>query len=370
LAIVSQIMGIVDGIAPSYLKSEKDKIGLQVGDPGAQVNKVLVTLELTGEVVKEAWDKEVQLILSHHPLIYQSLDRVTANDHIGGLVAALIKSDISVLVAHTNLDRAREGVSDVLARVLDLQDIEVLLPARDIQMFKLVVFVPKENVDEMISALGNAGGGVIGDYSHCTFRSEGTGTFYPMLGARPYLGNIGELNRVDEYRLEILVSPDRIEGVIKTMLDVHPYEEVAYDIYEVKNPPPGVGFGRVGNMIKPRKLRDCVEHWSDKLDCELRVSGDWEMTVNRVAVCGGSGGELIGVARGAGADVFVTGDVKYHAAHAARAMGLALVDAGHAETERLIVPEIARELQRRIYESGMKVEVLISEIDTSPWNKE
>ncbi|HZD60120.1 MAG TPA: Nif3-like dinuclear metal center hexameric protein [Anaerolineae bacterium] len=369
MAIVAQIMGIVDTIAPAYLKFEADKIGLQVGSPNAAVNRVLVTLELTGEVIAEAQDKGAQLILSHHPLIFQSLDRVLADDYVGGLVTGLIKSDISLLAAHTNLDRTRDGVSDVLARALDLQDVEALLPARDIQMFKLVVFVPKENVDEMVSALGNAGGGVIGDYSHCTFRTEGTGTFYPMLGAHPYLGAVGELNRVDEYRLEILVSPDKIERAIHTMLEVHPYEEVAYDIYEVKNPPAGVGFGRVGNMAKPLKLRNCVERWSDVLDADLRVSGDWNMVINRVAVCGGSGGELIGVAKASGADVFVTGDIKYHAAHAAHAIGLAIVDAGHAETERLVVPELAKELQRRIFESGLDVDVAVSELNTNPWNR-
>lgn len=370
MAVVSQVMGIVDGIAPSYIKFEADKIGLQVGSMNAGVNKVLVTLEITEEVLKEAQGKGVQLILSHHPLIFTSLERVLAEDYAGGLVTSLIKAEISLVVAHTNLDRARDGVSDVLARVLGLQEIEVLLQARDIPMYKIAVFVPKENVDELISAMGNVGSGVIGDYSHCTFRTPGTGTFYPMLGAQPYLGKVGELNEVDEYRLEMLVSPDRVERVIATMLDVHPYEEVAYDLYEVKTPPPGVGFGRVGNTPKPRKLRDYAEHWSDQLDCDLRVSGDWNMTVNRVAVCGGSGGELIGVAKASGADVFITGDIKHHAAHAAKALGLALVDAGHAETERLIVPELAKELQRRIYESGMKVEVLVSEIDTSPWNKD
>jgi dinuclear metal center YbgI/SA1388 family protein len=370
MAVVAQIMGLVNSIAPTYLKSESDKVGLQVGSTGAGVNKVLVALEVTGEVIKEARDKGTQLIFSHHPLIFQSLDRVLVEDHAGGLVIDLIASGISVLVAHTNLDRARNGVSDVLAHVLGLHDIEVLLPASDIHMFKLVVFVPKENISEVISAVGNVGGGVIGEYSHCTYRVEGKGTFYPLLGAHPFLGKTDELNEVDEYRLEILVAPDRIEQVIKTMLDVHPYEEAAYDVYDVINPPPGVGFGRVGNMVKPRKLRDCVENWADKLGADVKVSGDLDMVINRVAVCGGSGGELIGIAKASGADVYVTGDIKYHAAHAALAMGLAIVDAGHAETERLVIPEVARELQRTINEAGLKVDVLISEIDTSPWNRD
>ncbi|MCL6472366.1 MAG: Nif3-like dinuclear metal center hexameric protein [Firmicutes bacterium] len=369
-ATVSQIMGIVDSIAPGYLRSEGDNVGLHVGDPNSSVNRLLVTLEVIPEVINEARDKGAQMILSHHPLIYKSLSRVLATDDVGGLVTKLIKSDISLLVAHTNLDRAKDGVSDVLARALGLQDIEVLLEARDIAMYKLVVFVPKENIDEMIAALGNAGAGIIGDYSHCSFRTEGTGTFYPMLGAQPYLGKVGELNQVDEYRLEVLVSPDKIERVVQTMLAIHPYEEVAYDIYQVKNAPAGVGFGRIGNLAKPRKLGELADTWCDILESNLKISGDRDKIVKRVAVCGGSGGELIPIAKASGADVYVTGDVKYHAAHAAKAIGLAIVDAGHGETERLVVPELAKRLQQLIYGSGLTVEVLVSDINTSPWNKD
>ncbi|MEW5706438.1 MAG: Nif3-like dinuclear metal center hexameric protein [Actinomycetota bacterium] len=370
MAVVSQLIEVVEKIAPSYLRYEKDRIGLQVGNPNNLVDRILVTLEVTGEVIQEARDKKVQLIITHHPLIFRSLDRILASDHIGGLVTSLIKYDVSVIAAHTNLDRAREGVSDALAHALGLEDIKVLYPASDVHMFKLVVFVPKEDVQAMISALGNAGGGIIGNYSHCSFRSEGIGTFYPMVGARPHLGKIGELNQVDEYRLEMLVTPDRLDGVIQTMLEVHPYEEVAYDVYEVMNPPAGVGFGRVGNLVEPLTLRNCVALWSEKLGSNLRVLGDWDAKIKRVAVCGGSGGDLIRAAKSAKADVFVTGDVKYHTAHDAKAMGLALIDAGHAETEKLIIPEFAAKIQNQISSLGLEAEVLISEIDTNPWNKE
>lgn len=369
MVVVSQIAEIVENLAPSYMRYEKDKIGLQVGSRKATVDKALVALEVTDEVVREAREKGVQLIISHHPLIFRSLDRVAVDDHIGGLVTALIKSGISLIAAHTNLDRVKGGVSDVLAKALGLEDIMVLQPAADIQMFKLAVFVPKENIEEMIQALGNAGGGIIGDYSHCSFRSEGTGTFYPMPGAKPYLGEVGELNQVEEYRLEILVNPGALNRVVRAMLDVHPYEEAAYDIYEVKNPPAGVGFGRVGNLVKAKTLRECVQSWKDALRADLRVAGDLDMEIKRVAVCGGSGAELMSVAKASGADVFVTGDIKYHTAHDARAMGLAIIDAGHAETERLIVPVLAKDIRKLIVESGFDVDVLISEVDTNPWNR-
>ncbi|HEY3373449.1 MAG TPA: Nif3-like dinuclear metal center hexameric protein [Candidatus Aquicultor sp.] len=369
MTVVSQIMGIVEDIAPAYYKSEQDKIGLQVGNPAADVTKVLATLEITPGVIREAREKGAQLIFSHHPLIFQSLDRVLINDYIGGMVTTLIQSGISVLVAHTNLDRARDGVSDVLAAALGLEDIQVMLPAGDIQIFKLVVFVPAENINEMIAAVGNAGGGIIGDYSHCTFRAQGTGTFYPMVGAQPYLGSVGELNQVDEYRLEVLIAPNKVDRVVQAMLNTHSYEEPAFDIYEVKTPPSGVGFGRIGNLEKPHSLRQCIEKWSVVLDSELKVAGDWKITVKRVAVCGGSGGELMSVAKASGADVYVTGDIKHHAAHAALGMGLAIVDAGHAETERLVIPEVAKEIQRKIYEERLDVSVIVSEVNTIPWNK-
>lgn len=367
MATVAQIMGIIDMIAPAYYKMEKDKIGLQVGDPNARVSKILVALEVTQQVVDEAKEQGAGLIVSHHPLIYKGLENVVANDYIGGLVTGLIKSEIAVLVAHTNLDRAVGGVSDALAKAIGLKDTEVLVAASDLQMFKLVVFVPVENTQELISAVGDAGGGVIGNYSHCTFRSGGTGTFYPMQGARPYLGETGALNQVEEERLEVLVSGDKIRRVIQAMLAAHPYEEVAYDIYEVKNAPVGVGLGRVGNLDEDRNLRQCVEAWEKALNSRLKVSGDLNIVVKRVAVCGGSGAELMRAAKSAGADVYITGDIKYHAAHDAVAMGLAVVDAGHGETERLVVPELAGKLQHMASSNGLDVEVVVSRINTIPW---
>jgi putative NIF3 family GTP cyclohydrolase 1 type 2 len=183
------------------------------------------------------------------------------------------------------------------------------------------------------------------------------------------VGNVGELNQVAECRLEILASPAKLNNTIKAMLKAHPFEEVAYDVYEVLNPQAGVGLGRVGNLAKKKTLGSCIELWEGKLGCRLRVAGDLDKPIERVAVCGGSGADLVGAAKSAGADVLITGDVKHHAAHAALDAGLAIVDAGHAETERLVVPELAKLVRHALKENALDAEVVVSEIDTSPWSK-
>jgi hypothetical protein len=208
-----------------------------------------------------------------------------------------------------------------------------------------------------------------GDYGYCTFRSAGTGTFLAQGGAKPYVGSVGELNQVPEYRLEILASPAKLSNAIKAMREAHPYEEVAYDVYEVQNPQAGVGLGRVGNLMEKKTLGSCIDCWESKLGCRFRVAGDMYKLVDRVAVCVGSCADLVGVAKSAGADVLITGDVRHHAAHAALDAGLAIVDAGHAETERLVVPELAKLIRHALKENALDAEVVVSKIDTSPWNK-
>ncbi|MBI4734045.1 MAG: Nif3-like dinuclear metal center hexameric protein [Rubrobacteridae bacterium] len=367
--IVSQIISVLDEIAPPYLKMSYDKVGLQVGGRKAVVDKILVTLEITDGVIDEAIEKRANLIISHHPLIFRSLDRIIEDDHIGSLIAKLIKADIGVLVAHTNLDRAAHGVNAVLAGALDLQNIEILEIAADIKMNKIVVFAPKENIQAIINAAAEAGAGIIGDYSYCSFRAEGIGTFVPGANTNPYIGKTGMINEAHELRLEMVVTPNKVNAVVEAILKNHPYEEVAYDVYELNNSPVGVGMGRIGDLSEPKPLKECVDTWEKGLSCRMRVAGNIDKIVKRVAVCGGSGSSLIGMAKAAGADVLITGDVKHHEAHAALESGLAIVDAGHAETERLVVPELAKLLRSSLADIKSDVEVIVSKVDTSPWNK-
>jgi dinuclear metal center YbgI/SA1388 family protein len=366
---VSDIIRIVNEIAPEHLAMKEDKVGLQVGGKDASVNHVLVTLDVNESVLQEAIDINAQLIVSHHPVIFDELKTVVDSEFVGRIIKKAIKNDISIYVAHTNLDKVIGGVSDVLAEILGLMNIEILFPD-DIKsdFYKLVVFVPPENIDEVSDAICKAGAGIIGDYDYCTFKTKGTGAFRAGKNTNPAIGETGKYNQVEEYRLETLVEKDRIEMAISAMLKTHPYEEVAYDIYEVKEFS-RAGLGRIGDLEEETLLTDCIKEWSLKLgNKNLKVSNDLNRKVKRVAVCGGAGGDLISIAKSKGADMFVSGDIKYHTALSAASMGIALVDAGHDFTEKLIVPKLADEVRLRCERLDFGVKVSNSKIDTNPWS--
>jgi dinuclear metal center YbgI/SA1388 family protein len=358
---VSDVTKLLDKFAPPYLAAEDDRVGLQLGDPENEVAKILITLDVLPEVVEEARAQGASLIVSHHPLIRAEVPDLVPTEPAGRVLLLAARAGISIFVAHTNLDKTKGGVSDVLAAELGLTDTEVLLPEAEANTYKLAVFVPEEAVANVIEAMSRAGAGIIGNYSHCTFRSPGIGTFKPEQGAKPAVGRVAELNEVKEYRLETVVEGERLGDIIAAMIKAHPYEEVVYDLYQRKNP--SVGFGRIGNLQKELTLEDCINRWKEELGVKSsRVAGDLERKIKRVAVCGGSGGELIVPAKRKGADVFLTGDIKYHQAQLGKEIDLALVDFGHFYTERVILPRIASLIKG----AGLGLEVTISEKVTDP----
>lgn len=366
---VSDIIKIVNEIAPEHLAMKEDKVGLQVGGKDASVNHVLVTLDVNESVLQEAIDINAQLIVSHHPVIFDELKVVVDSELVGRIIKKAIKNDINIYVVHTNLDKVIGGVSDVLAETLGLMNIEILF-SDDIKsdFYKLVVFVPPKNIDEVSDAICKAGAGVIGDYDYCTFKTNGTGTFRAGENTNPAIGEVGKYNQVEEYRLETLVEKGKIESVVSAMLKAHPYEEVAYDIYKVKEFP-RAGLGRIGNLKEETLLTDCIKEWSLKLgNKNLKVSSGLNRKVKRVAVCGGSGGDLISTAKSKGADMFVSGDIKYHTALSAVSMGIVVVDAGHNFTERLVLPKLAKEIELKCKELNLEVKISTSIVDTNPWN--
>ncbi|MQL53145.1 Nif3-like dinuclear metal center hexameric protein, partial [Desulfofundulus thermobenzoicus] len=241
------ICELLEGLAPLELAEPWDNPGWQLGDPGVPVERVLLSLDVDEGVCREAIEMSARLIITHHPLFFKEIKEIRLDSPRGALVAGLIKAGIGVYAAHTNLDSARWGVNDALARRLNLRDIQVLRPVRE-KYLKLVVFVPLDHVDGVREALGKAGAGWIGNYSDCTFGVQGTGTFRPREGTNPYIGTRGQLEKVPEVRLETIL-PKRLEKqVIEAMLRAHPYEEVAYDLYPLANSfPTGRGLGRVGN---------------------------------------------------------------------------------------------------------------------------
>ncbi|MCS5696157.1 Nif3-like dinuclear metal center hexameric protein [Desulfofundulus thermocisternus] len=364
----ASVAKIIEEMAPLELAEPWDNPGWQLGDPGAPVRRILLCLDVNEAVCREALERDVQLIVAHHPLFFKELKQIRMDRPAGALVAGLIRAGVSVYAAHTNLDRCRGGVNDVLARRLRLQDIQVLSPGKE-QYLKLVVFVPLEHVDAVRSAIGAAGAGWIGNYSDCTFGVEGTGTFRPLEGTNPYIGRQGRLEQVREVRLETIVPQRLVERVVRAMLEAHPYEEVAYDLYPLANQvTPSSGLGRIGVLEETLPLKDFVTYVKEVLELPaVRWGGEKGRPVKRVALCGGSGGDLWPRALALNADVFVTGDVGYHTARDMLAAGLAFVDAGHFGTERVILPVLQEYLHHACQERGLAVECLLSNAEEDPY---
>jgi hypothetical protein len=249
---------------------------------------------------------------------------------------------------HTNADRVRGGLNDLLAQGLRLRDVEVLEPSPPTGLLKLAVFVPLDHVDSVRQAMAAAGAGRLGDYAECSFNSPGTGTYRPLPGAQPYAGAVGELARAEELRLEMLVPRRTLPAVLSAMFAAHPYEEVAYDLYPLENPFPGAGDGRIGRLDPPRSLQALAQAAQKFLQAPaLRVVGETERTINTVAVASGSAGSLIARAAARGAEAMLLGECQHHHVLLARQLGLALLEAGHHATERLIIPYFVTYLKGR-----------------------
>lgn len=350
------IIAILERIAPVGLAEPEDSIGLQVGDPNAEVRSVAVALDPLPAIIRRAAGAE--LLVSHHPIIRRPLSGIDFASMEGDAIRAAIKSDLTVYVMHTNYDAAPGGVSDAMAAVLGVSETEPLARSAGDKRFKIAVFVPEEAVFTVRDAMAEAGAGIIGEYSHCSFRTQGIGTFLPLAGASPYVGRVGHIEEVAEWRLEMLVAESRRDAVVAAMIAAHPYEEVAYDIYELANPPSGSGMGRVGR-IEPTAASDLLQLVRDKLRApDSRYFGPDDAVFERIAVCGGSGGRLIPEAARAGAQAYVTGDVGYHARLLAAHLGLAVIDAGHRETEMPGVRRLAASLRALLKAENIHVRLI------------
>lgn len=362
------IFNIIEDIAPCRLAESWDSVGLQVGDPRGVVDRVLLSLDVNLGVAKEAKEKGAGLIISHHPLMLKPPGVISLEHPFGELVGYLIKNDITVYTAHTNLDVAVGGVNSALASRLGLSNPFVLHKTGQERYVKLALFVPVSHAESVLSAVSEAGAGWIGNYSHCTFMITGVGTFKPLAGTNPYIGKTGEMERVEEVKLETIVPAGRLDPVVRAMLRVHPYEEVAYDLYPLENAARAHGLGRVGTLEEPLSFRLFAEKVKASLALPVvRLGGAPESKVKKVAVCGGSGADFWPDALRAGADTIVTGDVKYHVAQDMLASGLKFIDAGHFGTEVLVLPALQNDLANRCSEAGIKVEFIISRTNTDPF---
>lgn len=365
---VSDIVGIINKIAPVRFAEAWDNPGLQVGDSAATAERIMVALDACQGSVAAAIAHGCTLLLTHHPLLFKPLKRLSRQDPDGALVCRAIEGGLTIVALHTNYDVATGGVNDLLAERLGIAVTGPLQVTAVDEMVKLVVFVPAGYEDTVLSSLSQCTAR-IGKYSDCSFRVAGTGTFRPLAGSAPFIGTTGELASVQESRVEVILLRSDSDAAVAALKKVHPYEEPAYDFYPLINRGEAHGLGRIGDLQSSVTLLEFARTIKERLDIPaVRYVGDSERTVKRVALCGGSGVSLLREARFKGADLLVTGDVKYHDAREAEAHGIALVDAGHFATERLMISGLADALGNELALRGFTADLVKFDGEKEPFS--
>lgn len=353
-----------ENITPLAIAWKGDNVGLQVGRGSDTITNILVSLDATVDVAVEAKKKKANLIVTHHPLLFHPLKNVTLQSRVGALVLYLAEHKINLYAAHTNLDSVRWGVNFVLAQALGLKHISILSPLHE-SLTKITVFVPRKYVEQVAAAMHDAGAGTFTKYDTCSFRTDGTGTFRGMNDAKPFLGQVGKVERAEETRLEMLCETWKVNSVIAAMMKAHPYEEVAYDVYPLMNKNTEYGLGAIGNLDTPMGANSFLKLVKTKLQTGSLRFSKGPASIQSVAVCGGSGSELISEAASLGADAMITADVKYHTFQEFEGKIL-LVDAGHYETERHVLPVVGNKIREIVRKRKSSTKVFITEHTTNP----
>ncbi len=375
---VAEIVDWSRAVFPEILAESWDHVGLVCGRPEADVRSVLVTVDVTEAVVDQALAGGCDLILAHHPLLFQPVTSIAATDFRGRTITRLLRGDIALLTVHTNADSASPGVSDALASVLGLVETRPLVPASASPLDKLVVFVPPADATVLLDALADAGAGRLGQYERCAYQVAGVGTFRPIGSANPAIGRVGQIETVEELRLEMVVPRSCRDAVVRALREVHPYEEPAFDLVSLDPGPTGTGLGRIGRLVEPVTLAAFAERVASVLPATaqgVRVAGELERLVSSVAVCGGSGDSLLTQVDRLGADVYVTSDLRHHRALDHLADGnAALIDVAHWAGEFPWLWQVAGQLEDAFSgQSGEKAgpsgdfKVEVCELRTDPW---
>lgn len=354
--------------APASLAEDWDRVGLMTGAPDQTAESVWVALELTSELVDRAIAQDVDMVLTHHPPIFSPLDNLRSDNPAAALPLMAAAGGLALFAAHTNLDSAVGGVNDVLAHRLGLSNLEPLTPAGAGSQVKLVTFVPPDSLENVTKAMFAAGAGRIGQYQECAFTALGQGSFLAPQGANPHVGEPGARTKADELRLETIVPRTKVDSVVRALKESHPYEELAYDLYPLDQPPAGAGLGRVGDLDPAQEGGAFLRHAAAELNSvAARYGGNVPATVKRVAVVGGSGGDMVQAAASAGAQVLVTGEASHHVAQQAEDLGICLAVLGHYETEMIIVEPWAELLGQMLQNSGLVCHVQAWHSPQPPW---
>lgn len=367
-ARVADIVGLINRITPPHLAEDWDNVGLQVGDSSASVRRILVCLDVEQAAIAEADRLGADLIVCHHPLIFHPLKRLTLSDSPGSIIYRAIQKNIAIIAAHTNLDRSVDGLNDWLAAQLGLMAVTPLERPRSDGYYKLVVYVPGGHEGPVMEAMFAAGAGHIGAYDRCSFRTSGTGTFRGGVETTPFIGTPGTYEEAEELRLETIIPIHLRERIVDRMTRAHPYEEVAYDLIPLANPVYGPGLGRIGVLDKKLTLDTFARQVKTALGVSaVRMVGAADQLIGKVAVCGGSGMVTYADALRLGADCLVSGDIKFHEAQRARTDGMALIDAGHFGTEKIMIEKMAERLTSLIAAERYGLEVITMTSEQDPF---
>ena len=360
---INEIISYLERLAPIGSQESYDNSGLLVGNKNDEVENVLLSLDCIEATVEEAIRKNCQLIIAHHPIVFKGLRKLNGTDYVQRTVLKAIKNDIAIYAIHTNLDNYRWGVNHEIGRRLKLENLKVLSSKRGV-LNKLVVFVPIDHAERVRKAMFSAGAGHIGDYREASFNVEGIGTFMPVEGAHPFEGKIDQRSEVAEVKIEVMVSSHLLDRVVGAMKVTHPYEEVAFDIYALENENPYEGSGMVGDLITEMSEEDFLSEVKRTFNCGvIRHTRFLKKPIKRVAFCGGAGSFLLSNAKRSGADIFITGDYKYHEFFDAEDQ-IIIADIGHFESEQY-TSELLADILKKNFSTFA---VHLTEVNTNPIN--
>jgi len=369
-ASAGDVLRVIEEIAPPYLAEKWDNVGLQTGSTSAPAGRILVTLEVSSQVLSEAKKRRAGTIVAHHPLIFRERKTFAEIDPVSRIANAMIRANINFIAAHTNLDSVAHGTNGVLADKIGLlPERRFLDPAPPrVGEVKFAVFVPKSHANAIVEAIARGGGGVIGKYTHCTFRTEGTGTFNASADAKPFVGKGEGVDHVEEFRIECVCPKSALSGLIASVRAAHPYEEMAYDVFALEaDPTPIHGLGLIGRLPKRETLGQIVNRLRRRIPgAQIMYVGDPKKNIETVSLSSGAGGEFIRTGNYGGTQLFVTGEMSHHDAWEARERGVAVILVGHFESEAIVCNSFAQSIRAGLARRGWTNEVVVSEAQSSP----
>ena len=358
---LNDLISYLESLAPLALQEEYDNAGLIIGERNKIIQKALISLDITDEVMQEAIDGKCDLIVSHHPLIFRGIKKLNGKNMVERTVIKAIQENIAVYAIHTNLDNVQNGVNAILGEKLGLTDLQILSPIKN-NLKKLVTFCPSDHAGKVRNAIFEAGAGHIGNYDCCSYNISGEGSFRALESANPFVGKKGNIHYEPETRIETVVPSQIVNQVVTAMIKAHPYEEVAYDVYPLENQKSNTGAGMIGNLQVEMSALDFLLKVKQVLTAKaIRHNKLVEKPIKKVAICGGSGAFLLQEAYRAGADLFITGDLKYHDFFEFK-NEMTIVDAGHFETEQFTKELLYSVLNKKFPTFALK----ISKINSNP----